>query len=158
MNLISCLPSEEASWARLWDPQITCLFRACSVASRAHALKLQQKQWQQVLNRIVSLQLRRSLGSKRGTLSPRGRPSFRGFRWCIIVKKVYMRCQYCLDAGKENSFTKGCDKFKKDALSKHALTVYHKAAIEAKSCRRDMQPWSLWNSRWFESSMFTLIN
>ena len=47
-----------------------------------------------------------------------------------------MRCQYCIDAGKHNAFTRGCDKF---VLSKHALTVDHRAAIEAKACRRDMQ-------------------
>ena len=50
-----------------------------------------------------------------------------------------MRCQYCIDAGKHNAFTRGCDKFKKDVLSKHALTADHRAAIEAKACRRDMQ-------------------
>ena len=50
-----------------------------------------------------------------------------------------MLCQYCIDAKKKNAFTKGCDKYKKDALAKHALTVDHRAAIEAKACRRDMQ-------------------
>ena len=50
-----------------------------------------------------------------------------------------MQCQYCVDAGKTNAFTNGCEKFKKDALSKHALTIDHKASIEAKSGRRDMQ-------------------
>ena len=39
-----------------------------------------------------------------------------------------MRCQYCVDAGKTNAFTNGC-----------ALTIDHKASIEAKSGRRDMQ-------------------
>ena len=50
-----------------------------------------------------------------------------------------MRCQYCIDAGRKNTFTKGCKIYKKDALAKHALTVDHRAAIEAKACRRDMQ-------------------
>ena len=40
---------------------------------------------------------------------------------------------------KKDAFTKGCDKYKKDALAKHALTVDHRAAIEAKACRRHMQ-------------------
>ena len=44
-----------------------------------------------------------------------------------------MQCQYCVDAGKTNAFTKGCEKYKKDALSKHALTTDHRASIEAKS-------------------------
>ena len=44
-----------------------------------------------------------------------------------------------MDSGKTNVFTKGCDKFKKDALSKHAHTVDHKAAIEAKAGRSNMQ-------------------
>ena len=40
-----------------------------------------------------------------------------------------------MDSGKTNVFTKGCDKFifKKDALTKHAHTVDHRAAIEAKA-------------------------
>ena len=50
-----------------------------------------------------------------------------------------MHCQYWLDAKKNNAFTKVCDKMKKDALTKHAATVDHRAAIEAKKCRRDMQ-------------------
>ena len=61
------------------------------------------------------------------------------FPWVTYNREEGMRCQYCIDAGKKNAFTKGCDKFKKDALSKHALTVDHRAAIEAKSSRRDMQ-------------------
>ena len=50
-----------------------------------------------------------------------------------------MLCQYCLDAGKSNAFTAGCDKFKKDALRKHAVTTDHRSAVLAKSGRRDMQ-------------------
>ena len=42
-------------------------------------------------------------------------------------------------SGKTNVFTKGCDKFKKDALTKHAHTVDHRAAIEAKAGMSDMQ-------------------
>ena len=61
------------------------------------------------------------------------------FPWVTYNREEGMRCQYCIDAGKKNAFTKGCDKFKKYALSKHALTVDHRAAIEAKSSRRDMQ-------------------
>lgn len=61
------------------------------------------------------------------------------FPWVTHSPTEGMRCQYCIDAGKKNAFTKGCDKYKKDALAKHALTVDHRAAIEAKSCRRDMQ-------------------
>lgn len=62
------------------------------------------------------------------------------FPWVIFDRgDEGMRCRYCIDAGKNNAFTKGCDKFKKDALSKHALTVDHRAAIEAKAGRREMQ-------------------
>ena len=50
-----------------------------------------------------------------------------------------MRCSYCIDAKKHNSFTTGCNKFKKDSLKKHATTVDHRAALEARSARRDMQ-------------------
>ena len=50
-----------------------------------------------------------------------------------------MHCSYCIDAKKHNSFTKGCNKFKKDSLKKHATTVDHRAALEARSARRDMQ-------------------
>ena len=50
-----------------------------------------------------------------------------------------MRCQYCQDSAKHNAFTTGCSKFKKDALKKHAATNDHRAAVEAKSGRRDMQ-------------------
>jgi hypothetical protein len=61
------------------------------------------------------------------------------FPWVTYGRTEGMRCQYCIDAGKKNAFTKGCEKYKKDALAKHALTVDHRAAIEAKACRRDMQ-------------------
>ena len=44
-----------------------------------------------------------------------------------------------MDAKKNNAFTKGCDKMKKDALTKYAATVDHRAAVEAKKCRKDMQ-------------------
>ena len=50
-----------------------------------------------------------------------------------------MCCQYCIDSGSTNVFTKGCDKFKKDALTKHVHTVDHRAAIEGKAGRSDMQ-------------------
>lgn len=51
-----------------------------------------------------------------------------------------MRCQYCIDAKKRNVFTTtGCDKFKKDALRKHAQTNDHRAAVEAIAGRRHMQ-------------------
>ena len=50
-----------------------------------------------------------------------------------------MCCHYCIDAGKHNAFTTGCCKYKKDALRKHAMTVDHRAALEARSCRKDMQ-------------------
>ena len=50
-----------------------------------------------------------------------------------------MRCSYCIDAKKHNSFTTGCNKFKKDSLKKHATTVDHRAALEFRSARRDMQ-------------------
>ena len=49
-----------------------------------------------------------------------------------------MFCQYCKEANKQNAFTTGCDKFK-DTLKKHASTVDHRAALKAKSGRRDMQ-------------------
>ena len=43
-----------------------------------------------------------------------------------------------MDAGKQKVITKGYVKLK-DALSKHAHTVDHRAAVEAKAGRRDMQ-------------------
>ena len=61
------------------------------------------------------------------------------FPWVVYDSAHGMRCKYCMDAGKRNAFTKGCDKLKKDALSKHATTVDHRASIEARSGRRDMQ-------------------
>ena len=61
------------------------------------------------------------------------------FPWVIYSHTEGMLCQYCIDAKKKNTFTKGCDKYKKDALAKHALTVDHRAAIQAKACLRDMQ-------------------
>ena len=60
------------------------------------------------------------------------------FPWVAYHLKEDIRHQYCIDAEKNNVFTKVCDKLK-DALTKHVLTVDHKAAIQAKSCRRDMQ-------------------
>ena len=47
------------------------------------------------------------------------------FPWVTYSHAEGMRCQYCVDAGKKNAFTKGCDKYKKDALAKHALTIDH---------------------------------
>lgn len=61
------------------------------------------------------------------------------FPWVAHSPTEGMRCQYCIDAVKKNAFTKHCDKYNEDTLAKHALTVDHRAAIEAKSCRRDMQ-------------------
>ena len=60
------------------------------------------------------------------------------FPWVVYDSVRGMRCQYCLDAKKNNAFTKGCDKMKKGALTKHAATVDHRAAIEAKKCWKDM--------------------
>ena len=61
------------------------------------------------------------------------------FPW-VVTEEGVMRCQYCVDARKRNIFaTTGCDKFKKDALKKHAGTNDHREALEAKSGRRDMQ-------------------
>jgi hypothetical protein len=50
-----------------------------------------------------------------------------------------MRCRYCMDSRKKNAFTNGCATFKKDLLSKHAVKVDHRAAIEAMACRSHMQ-------------------
>ena len=61
------------------------------------------------------------------------------FPWVIYDRKSGMCCQYCIDAGKKNVFAMGCDEYKKDALTKHALTVDHRAAIDARAGRRDMQ-------------------
>ena len=61
------------------------------------------------------------------------------FPWVTYNNAHGMRCQYCMAAGNTNTFTKGCDKFKKDVLSKHGVTVDHRAAIEAKAAKRDMQ-------------------
>ena len=48
-------------------------------------------------------------------------------------------CHYCIDAGKHNAFTRGCLQYKKGALRKYTTTVDHRAALEARSCRKDMQ-------------------
>ena len=48
---------------------------------------------------------------------------------------MYCACEYCKDAGKNNAFTNGCLKFKKDALKKHVATVDHRVALAAKSGR-----------------------
>ena len=52
-----------------------------------------------------------------------------------------MCCRYYVSAGKHNAFTMaaGCCHYKKDALRKHAMTADHRAALEARSCRRDME-------------------
>ena len=60
------------------------------------------------------------------------------FPWVTYDRSSGMHCQYCIDAVK-NAFTKGCDKFKKDTLNKHLQTVDHRAAIEAKAGKRDIQ-------------------
>ena len=67
-------------------------------------------------------------------------PSWKNdFPW-VTVSDGLMRCQYCTEAGKRNVFTTtGCDKLKKDALRKHALTNDHVAAVQAKAGRKDMQ-------------------
>ena len=48
-------------------------------------------------------------------------------------------CRYCVESKKHNAFTSGCPQFKKDALKKHVGTVDHRAAVEAKTGRKDMQ-------------------
>jgi hypothetical protein len=61
-------------------------------------------------------------------------PSWKNdYPWVIVVDGL-MRCQ---EARKRNVFTTtGCDK---DTLRKHALTNDNRAAVEAKTGRRDMQ-------------------
>lgn len=61
------------------------------------------------------------------------------FPWVTFDRAIGMRCKYCMDSRKKNVFTQGCDKYKKDALYKHAHTADHKAAIEEKSGRKGMQ-------------------
>ena len=61
------------------------------------------------------------------------------YPWVTYGHAEGMCCQYCIDAEKKSTFTKSCDKYLKNDLAKHALTVDHRAAIEAKSCRQDMQ-------------------
>ena len=56
----------------------------------------------------------------------------------VFCKEGRMFCQLCIDAKKRNAFATGSDKFK-DSLQKHALTKEHRAALEAASCRKDMQ-------------------
>ena len=56
----------------------------------------------------------------------------------VFCKEGRMFCQLCIDA-KNNAFATGSDKFKKDSLQKYALTKKHRAALEAASCRKDMQ-------------------
>ena len=61
------------------------------------------------------------------------------FPWVFLNERKAMHCQYCTDAEKANTFTWGCDKFKKDVLMKHLATVDHRAALEAWSGRRDQE-------------------
>ena len=62
------------------------------------------------------------------------------FPWVVMDDDCnHMICSYCVDAKKNNSFTTGCNKFKKDPLRKHALTIDHRTALEARSARKDMQ-------------------
>ena len=62
------------------------------------------------------------------------------FPWLFVDEEYNgVRCSYCIDAKTHNSFTTGCNKFKKDSLKKHATTVDHRAALESRSARRDMQ-------------------
>ena len=51
----------------------------------------------------------------------------------------HMICSYCIDMKKNNSFTTGYNKFKKDSHRKHTLTINHRTAQEARSARKDMQ-------------------
>ena len=57
----------------------------------------------------------------------------------VLCKEGRMFCELCMDTKKKNAFATGCDKFKKDSLQKHAQTQEHRAALEAASCRKDMQ-------------------
>ena len=50
-----------------------------------------------------------------------------------------MRCQYCAEVGKNVFTTTGSDKLKQYALRKHALTNDHRAAVQVKAGRKDMQ-------------------
>ena len=59
-----------------------------------------------------------------------------GLSWGVYDAAHGMRCTYCMEAGKKNAF---CDKLKKDALTKHATTIDHRAAIGARAGRKDMQ-------------------
>ena len=63
------------------------------------------------------------------------------FLWFVYDSAHGIQCKYCVDAGKKNTFTKDCDKLKKDTLilSKHATIVDHRASIEVRSGRRDTQ-------------------
>ena len=71
-----------------------------------------------------------------------------------------MYCEYCKDAGKNNAFTNGCLKFKKDALKKHVATVDHRVALAAKSGRKDMQraiSTVYWNGSTLYALLFVLV-
>ena len=48
-------------------------------------------------------------------------------------------CYYCVDVRKHDAFTTGCSKLKKDAFQKHALTADHRAALQDRSWREDME-------------------
>ena len=62
------------------------------------------------------------------------------FRGCFSMRGRQCTANIdCTDAGKANTFTWGCDKFKKDVLMKHVATVDHRAAMEARSGRRDQE-------------------
>ena len=63
------------------------------------------------------------------------------YRWVFLnEQRNGMCCRYCVNVGK-HAFTTaaGCCHYKKDALRKHAMTADHRAAVEARSYRRDME-------------------
>ncbi len=50
-----------------------------------------------------------------------------------------MKCQYCLDAGRNNSYTKGCKNFKTSSLREHVTTQDHQLAIAAPKLKVDAE-------------------
>ena len=68
------------------------------------------------------------------TFRPGGNWSIHGLPWI----KIAMVCAV-VTVSKHDAFTVGCTKFKKDVLRNHATTLDHRAALGARSVRKDMQ-------------------
>ena len=95
--------------------------------------------WRVVLSKMAS----RSRMTTKSDVSERRRfvPAWKmEFPWLFLDGQAgVMLCRYCVDAHKRNAFTTGCSQFKKDSVRKHALTADHRAALQDRRGRRDME-------------------